>query len=76
MPMRSQSTHAGVESVEMSDEVIVRTIPRFQWFAHVDFGNEIVARSTAWPDAAMGLPAHGIVEIPLHRTAQPAESPG
>jgi len=36
---------------ELSGEYIRDRIAEFEWFVHVDFGDGIVARSTAWPDA-------------------------
>lgn len=42
----------GDAAADMSDDAIRAGIRRFdRWFAHTDFGNGIVARSTAWPDA-------------------------
>src|SRR4051794_16939927 len=39
------------ETGQWSDDYIRDEIPRFKWFIHTNFGNGIVARSTAWPDA-------------------------
>lgn len=42
------------------DAALRLEIPKFQWFVHVDFGNEVFARSTAWPDAPSDHPSMGI----------------
>lgn len=34
-----------------------------RWFCHVDFGNGIVARSTAWPDASLDSPHMGVAKF-------------
>lgn len=37
----------------MSDERIKVTIPKFKWFVPVNFGNGIIAQSTAWPGGSL-----------------------
>ncbi len=47
----------------MSDELIAATIPKYRWFAHVPFGNGLMAQSTAWPDAPLHSPHMGVAKF-------------
>lgn len=48
-------------NVEWTDDRVLEEIEKFdQWFVHTDFGNGVVARSTAWPDASMHSTHMGI----------------
>lgn len=51
---KMESIKNNYENLSFSELMIKEEIKKFdQWFVHTDFGNGIVARSTAWPDAPM-----------------------
>lgn len=46
---------------DLTDEKVKECLNKFdQWFAHTDLGNGIIARSTAWPDAAVDSTHMGV----------------
>lgn len=44
----------------MSNEFILDEIKKYKWFSHVDFGDNIVAKSTSWKDAPMNSRHMGV----------------
>lgn len=47
-------------SGELSNDEILAMASTFQWFAHTDLGEGVVARSTSWPDAPDDSPHMGV----------------